>query len=330
MTFLEYQLTWEKMALFLKVDKGHSQRPGAIQADHSRHKTFEKWFAGRDWSVDNLRGLLNSHQEKGSSQGTLNKLITYSKYIDEFLETNVSKSFKTRIEKIPRIESIITPDEIVALANIEIKYSKYEKELNQRQKALIMLLGTTGCRIGEAVDLKWENLKELPIKHCLFVDTKNGEDREVPLDTEVYDLLANLPRKNKHVFSSVSGKAYYSRSLNDDLVRRATAIGLKKHVHPHLFRHSFATTMLEIGVSDSDVAKICGWKDMDVLLRYKNSRLNYYGEQVSLHPLFRGKLTYQDRSKRLVAEAEKLFDSQTHKIETSVEEGQIVLKISAI
>lgn len=323
-----FDVSWEQFELFLYVDKALSKKPSSAYANYSRFNIFSRWFADKDWSVTTFRLFLNEYQQKKASQGTINKLITFGKYFDEFLGTEVTKSFKTRTEKIKKIEDILTPAEITQLANLELPYSKYREYLNQRQQALIMLLGTTGCRISEALELRWENMHNGVAKYVEFLDTKNGEDREVPVDSDVFEMMMALPRKSEFVFDSGRGGQLQPQQVNLDIQRRAKALGINKHVYNHLFRHSFATTMLEMGVSDSDVCKITGWRDPKVLLRYKNSKVSYYASVMRLHPLLQFKMSWKERADILTKQSEKLFEPNLHTISVEVSDGKMLLIIT--
>jgi len=323
-------ITWEQFQQFLLIDKHHSKKPQAVYANCSRFRIFKRYFTDKEWSIINFRQLIYYYEQKRAAQGTINKLISFGKYIDEYLGTEITKTFKTRVEKINHIEDIIKPDEIVKLAKCKIHYAKNGKYISQRQKALIMLLGTSGCRISEALGLKWVNLYRTPIKHVEFLDTKNGEDRKVWLDEDVYNLLDNLPRKGDYVFDSYRSGHLLGQQINADLKRRAKACKINKRIYNHLFRHSFATTMLEQGVSDSDVCKITGWKDPKVLLRYKNSKLEYYSKVMQMHPLLQSKLSWKERNDRLIQDITKYFDPLKFQIVNSLREGEINITIKSI
>lgn len=326
-----FEVSWEELALFLQVDKNQSQKSGAVQAHRSRFRVLTKWFSNKEWSRSNFRAFLAETKERGLGQESINKYISLGHYIDEYLNVEETKSFKTRVAKPPKIEAVLTPAEIKAMAELEYPYKKYKDFLNKRQQALIMLMGLSGCRISEPLELKWKNIMEFPVKHLVFLDTKNGEDREVWLDDDLWELIQAIPRKNEFVFASARGGVLKSGEINTDIQRRAKMLGIKKRVYNHLFRHSLATTLGELGLADSDIAKIIGWKDPKMLMRYKNSQLSHYASLMQLHPLLQHKMSYQERSQRLEKEAVKLFDPRTHKIATDVDtkKGEIVLKISS-
>jgi integrase len=50
---------------------------------------------------------------------------------------------------------------------------------------------------------------------------------------------------------------------------RGRAAGLE--VHPHLFRHAYAHSMLSAGMQESDLMAVAGWRSRDMLTRYAAS-----------------------------------------------------------
>jgi len=267
---------WEEVKDFLCIDKGHSQSRVALCSEMSRFNVIERWFSDKEWSRDNFRGLILHYINLGRSQSTRNKLIRLGKHLDELQNTKVVATFKTKKERLPKINFVLSKEEMIQIAETKIFYKKYCDYINQRQLVLIKLLATTGCRISEALNLQWENIKKERQKFVEFLNTKNGEDRSVVINEDLFENILKLPRKSSFVFNSIRNEKLTSQQVNADIKKRAKKIGIEERVHCHLFRHSFTTNLLERGVSDSDVCKIAGWRDPKTLLRYKNSPLDYY------------------------------------------------------
>lgn len=77
-----FDVEWEEMALFLKIDKRQSQKKGAVQANLSRFKQISKWFTGKKWNRSNFRAFLAYTEERGLGQESLNKYVAFGKYND--------------------------------------------------------------------------------------------------------------------------------------------------------------------------------------------------------------------------------------------------------
>jgi integrase/recombinase XerD len=320
---------WDKFKQYLYTEKGLSRKPSSHYSNRCRFNIICRLLEDNEWSRENFRALIVSLEEKGNKDSTINKVITMGRYIDEYFGTTETSGFKYRKEKIAKVNDLLTPKEIKQLAEVNINYKKFKEYINKRQKALIMLLGTTGCRISEALGLTWDELYSSPIPHAIFTNTKNGEDREVPLGKEIYEIIASIPKRSNYIFNSGRNKHFSSQDNNFDLKRRAKACGIEKRIYNHLFRHSYISTMLEQGASESDVMKIVGHKDYKSLLRYKNSRLSYYLTVIHFHPLLSKHISWNDRVTYLRKSIHRIFSEDVHEIKINEKEHCIIVKVNS-
>lgn len=140
-------------------------------------------------------------------------------------------------------------------------------------KPLVLFLFSTGCRLGEALKLKWEDV-DLSGGRVTFWETKNGEIRVVPMPPEAVAALANMPNRKGHVFRTQKGAAYEDRKgMGGGQVKTAWA-GMCKRAKisdfsPHDCRHTFATWYLRDNPGDHlGLMKVCGWKSVEMVKRY--------------------------------------------------------------
>lgn len=74
----------------------------------------------------------------------------------------------------------------------------------------VQLMCKTGCRVSEALKLKWENVN-FENKKLTFLDTKNSSDRDVPLSDGLIKYLTNISFRAEHfthVVTTTYGKPY--------------------------------------------------------------------------------------------------------------------------
>lgn len=162
--------------------------------------------------------------------------------------------------KLP--EDLLTEDEVLRLVNATT---------NPRDKALILVLYESGCRIGELLSLKMQNVSFDQYGAVLRVTGKTG-DRRVRIISSSPTLAAWInsysrasdPKaplwppmsSNKMKKSEILCLAHRSvYELLKDCARRA---GIKKHIHPHLFRHSRATAMAG-KLTEAQMKEHFGW-----------------------------------------------------------------------
>jgi integrase len=134
-------------------------------------------------------------------------------------------------------------------------------------KAIVTFGMNTGCRRGEILSLKWD---QVDLKHgfILLDRCKNGERREVPINATLRQTLQGLTRRLDipYVFyDSVTCKPYgdVKRSFHTSL-RKA---GIRDF-HFHDLRHTFASHLVMAGVDLITVSRLLGHKTLTMTLRY--------------------------------------------------------------
>lgn len=126
--------------------------------------------------------------------------------------------------------------------------------------AMCMFMFLTGARIGEAVDMKWEDV-DLVQKTALIRQTKVSDERLAHLPANLVVKLANLAR--------IDGRGVFGYLHPDDTWRVWEAAIKKagiKYLSPHCCRHGFATGLLRRGVDVKTVARLGGWKTAALVL----------------------------------------------------------------
>src|SRR5262249_46342844 len=119
----------------------------------------------------------------------------------------------------------------------------------------------TGMRLGEILSLTWSNVN---LENGFIVITaeksKSGRLRRIPINSVLRAVLVALPKTHELVFPSpATGGAWYSSSnplktAFRAACRRAKITGLRFHD----LRHTFASRLVQAGVSLVDVSKLLG------------------------------------------------------------------------
>lgn len=161
----------------------------------------------------------------------------------------------------PRLKETTTPPSILTSGEVSAVISYAQ---NLKEKLILMLLYSTGIRGCELVQIKIEdiNSNEMLIK----INGKNKKIRYVPLISDVLNELRNYwilevkPRRTGFLFcpeknSIESIRTRYVYKIFTQALKKA---GINKLGGPHLLRHSYATSMLELGVSLREIQIILG------------------------------------------------------------------------
>jgi len=124
----------------------------------------------------------------------------------------------------------------------------------------------TGMRRSEILKLKWCDL-DLDNGFASLYDTKNGEDRKIPLTRKCVKILSALIREHEHVFP-VSANCL---RLAWERAKKKAEI---KDLRFHDLRHEAVSQFFEMGLSVPEVALISGHKDVRQLFRYTHLNPN--------------------------------------------------------
>ena len=190
--------------------------------------------------------------------------------------------------------SVFTWKEIGRIFRAIKKYDSYKFNNSQRYnyRLLFMMLLETGCRVGELLALRWEDInfqkREIHIHSTKARDGQEFNDpktaagnRHVPI---IFDkLLVMLKEYRKkddiikmtgYVFENKSGGAISYQRVFLTWQRVCEMTGIDKNIHT--FRHTAATYLLERGVPVAEVSRILGHADATITYKmYVHSIPNY-------------------------------------------------------
>lgn len=137
---------------------------------------------------------------------------------------------------------------------------------NARDKALISLLYDSGCRIGELLTMKIEDLEFDDYGAIISVTGKTGYRKVRVVGNSIAYIrgwLANHPKSNAisaWLFPDLTNFAHEMDypSVRNLLKKAASRAGIERRIYPHLFRHTRAT-LLAAKIGEAPLEKHMGW-----------------------------------------------------------------------
>lgn len=250
-----------------------NRKLGANSIRHyiSRYKLICCEFQKKELNKENVEKYFLKLKDSGLANNSLNTYSQTINHIYNFLKEGDPNINDFRISSFPKEKSsidVLTIGEIELLLGTTCTYGvfrgKPSDRLNDVYRTMIRFLALTGCRYSEAADLKVSSVSLEP-GTVTFKKTKNKEWRRChitePLISEIKHLIEGSGRE-EFVFQSLGGSRVSPQNFSSDLKKRAEAVGIVKKIHPHLFRHSYATQLLRSGVDISIVATLLGHKDI--------------------------------------------------------------------
>lgn len=137
---------------------------------------------------------------------------------------------------------------------------------NLRDKAFILLLSESGCRIGELLTLQMKHVQLDEYGAVLMVNGKTGQRRvRVILSApKLNQWIENHPLKDPDaplwvtMGTNSRYKVWTYGTAKEVLKKLAIRAGIKKRIYPHLFRHS-RVTFLANHLTEAQMKQYFGW-----------------------------------------------------------------------
>ncbi len=261
----------QEFKLYIEVERNFSKH--TVVAYSSDILSFLIWLNERsvkDVTYSIIREYLLYIQQFNYSKTTTSRKIaslrTFYRFLyrERIIEMNpaVGVHSPKRGKTLPEF---LTEKEIEQVLN----NIKMESPAGYRNRTILELLYATGMRVSELSNLNFENLNldENEIKvfgkgskeRIVLVSERAKKFLETYIKTVRYLIFKNEKNSpNDAVFINKTGYRLQPQSIRlaiKDVVER---IDLPKHVSPHVFRHSFATKLLENGADLRIVQELLG------------------------------------------------------------------------
>ena len=247
----------------------------------SRQKLFLLWLRDnkKELNKESAEEFFYDLKQQGRNNNTLNTYVFALRQYDNYLKdrgiiSDFFGGFKSFKKYRPPI-FILTQEEVEKIINMCTLKKSHSERLEEHQftlKTFRMFLAYTGCRYEEAASLPVKNL-DITNGKVVLDHTKNGTSRNLYITTPLTTRLAKLiegKEKTNFVFTNLKGKKLYAQDFSKDLRYAAQLAGVTKRVHPHLFRHSFATRALEAGIPTRMVQEMLGHADIETTEVYSH------------------------------------------------------------
>jgi site-specific recombinase XerD len=202
-----------------------------------------------------------------------------------FIERNYSVSSQRQFISALKIFTVFYPQ--IKINNLSLERPKKSRLLpnvlsqeevlriiqltkNLKHRAIIVLLYSSGLRIGEVTGLLLKNIDILR-KQIKVEGGKGRKDRFVVLATSYLPLLHNYLTTFKpalYFIEGPTGKKYSESSIRKFLFKSVQKAGISKKVTPHTLRHSYATHLLENGVGLRHIQELLGHAKPETTMIY--------------------------------------------------------------
>lgn len=263
----------EDFRSYILVEKNFSKH--TAKAYYSDILDFLLWLGEtpiENVNFSKVREYLHFIQKFNYKKTTIARKIaslrTFYKYLYREKKVDSNPAMNLNSPKRPRqLPKFLTPYEVEQILN----NIKIDTPAGYRNKAILELLWATGMRVSELSGLNFEDLNlannEIRVfgkgsKERIILVTDRAKtylqryiDTARPLVAKGFRVENN---EDSPVFINNTGYRLQTRTIRNVINDVVEKIQLPKHVTPHVFRHSFATHLIENGADLRVVQELLG------------------------------------------------------------------------
>lgn len=227
--------------------------------------------------LENFIATLHQEYKPKTVKRKIASLKAFFHYLEykELLEQNPFHKIHVKFR-----EPVILP-KTVPLHTIEVLLSTIYKQLSiaktayQRRNALrdaavIELLFATGMRISELCSLEANAINLYD--RTILIYGKGSKERRIQIGSDaVVDIL--MKYKNdfqseiqscNHFFANQNGSPLSDQSVRRMINKYTSLAAIEMHITPHMFRHTFATSLLEADVDIRYIQEMLGHSSINI------------------------------------------------------------------
>src|SRR5690606_22440056 len=205
-----------------------------------------------------LDSVIGSLRERGNSNATINrKMAALSKLVRKAHKMgdifNLPEFIRQK-ERVGRIRFLEYEEEKRLFAAIK---SRCEDSYR-----LSLFLVDTGCRLGEAIGVTWNDIQDQRVTFWL---TKSNRSRTVPL-TRRARKAAHIPHEKLKGPFSMLNQVRFRQIWNE--AKMEVGLGTDDQVVPHILRHTCASRLVRGGIDIRRVQMWLGHQTLQMTMRY--------------------------------------------------------------
>jgi integrase/recombinase XerD len=224
-----------------------------------------------------LQGFLRAISELGLAAGSQARILSGIRAFFAYLVLeDIITNDPTALLEAPKLRRALPV--VLSIGEIEQLFAAIDHSTpeGQRNRAMLELMYSCGLRVSELV--------KLCLSHLYFdigfvrVVGKGNKERLVPVGSEA---VKQVQLYREHVRSRLTP----TKGAEDILAAKA---GIRKNIHPHTFRHSFATHLVEAGADLRAVQEMMGHKSITTTEIYTHLDRSYLRSTLErYHPRYK-------------------------------------------
>jgi site-specific recombinase XerD len=264
-TAVDYVIYLDSFALSLKVEGLRPHTISCYLRDVRRLGECSGWVTPASLTAKHVRNYIEWLSGRVAAPTVTSAQLGIRRFFRFLIDEGEIKSDPSAKIKLVRFrvapQPTYSPSEISQI----VRTCDLSTANGVRDRAIITVLFDTGVRVGELVSMGMPDW----VSHTATVDGKTGV-RVVPLGDTAFAEIQRYQRRWKlsdsYLWRGKKGKLNESGVFQ--MVRRVCVKAGVEFKGVHAFRRAAAAQMKRLGMNDSDIIEVLGWKDVTMLRRY--------------------------------------------------------------
>lgn len=236
--------------------------------------------------LENYIEGLHQHYKPKTVKRKIASIKAFFHYLEyrELIEQNPFNKLQIRFREpiiLPKTIPLHTVELFLSTIYRQQKYAEtdYQRKSALRDAAVTELLFATGMRISELCTLHCRDINLYD--GVVLIYGKGDKERRIHIGNEsVLRILRQYKQQfhaesnaNEHFFVNQNGKPLSDQAVRRMIQKYTTLAAIDMHITPHMFRHTFATSLLEADVDIRYIQEMLGHSSINITEIYTHVAL---------------------------------------------------------
>lgn len=227
--------------------------------------------------LESYISMLHQTYKPKTSKRKIASIKAFFHYLEfkDLIDINPMNKIQTKFREpitLPKIIPLHTIELFLSTMYLQknLAQSPYEKKCIIRDIAVIELLFSTGMRISELCSLKPADINLF--ERDILIYGKGAKERRIQIGND--DVIAILREYQQEYYSDINQCGYFfvnrrknrlsEQSVREMINKYTSLAAIEQHITPHMFRHSFATYLLEADVDIRYIQEMLGHSSINI------------------------------------------------------------------